>query len=291
MLAFSRVHVLHHNLTRRHRATAQRALRRFARRVLLVATVAVAACRPAFRLERFGSDLDAMYTAGVSELKLKHWDNAILVFDKLTSDLQPRDTLLPRAQFYLGHARRGKADHLAAAMAYNKVAETYPEDSLADDAMSLGAHEYQALWRSPELDSQYGVTAQAAYRTLIAVYPDSPHRKDAETQLARLEEMFATKEYLSGYYYFRRKAYDPALVYFKTVVSRHGESARARDAYLRMIESYRIIRYKEEAAEACTAVRQRFASDPEVAKLCPPEAAARDSTRPAVPPTDAPRKP
>jgi hypothetical protein len=45
-----------------------------------------------------------------------------------------------------------------------------------------------------------------------------------------------------------------------------------------MVESYRIIRYKEEAAEACTAVRKRFAGDAEVQRTCPPDAAPRDTT-------------
>jgi outer membrane protein assembly factor BamD len=175
------------------------------------------------------------------------------------------------------------------------VAENFPEDSLADDAMYESARAYQRLWRSPELDSQYGTTAQATFRTLVAVYPDSPKRKDAERELTALDEMFAGKEYLSGYYYYRRKAYDPAIIYFKTVVANFPESLRARDAYLRMIESYRVIRYKEEAAEACKAVKVRFANDSDVKRLCPPEAAARDSVAaPGTTPPDAmppPRKP
>lgn len=248
------------------------------RGAVCAALVVLASCRGGgFRVERFAGDSVALYRAGVSELGLKHWDNAITAFEKLSNDLPARDTLLPSTQFLLGQARSKNLEHLLAAQAFNKVAETFPEDTLADDAMFESAREYQQLWRSPELDSQYGTTAQATFRTLLAVYPDSPRRKDAERELAALEEMFATKEYLAGYYYFRRKAYDPAILYFKTVVNTFPESAKSRDAYLRMIESYRVIRYTEEAAEACVAVRKRFATDPAVRALCPPVAAPRDS--------------
>ncbi len=245
----------------------------------------LSACRGGFRVERFGGESGPLFTAGVTELSQKHWGNAVAAFEKLTTDLPARDTLLPLSHFYLGKARSGNAEHLLAAQAYNKVSENFPDDTLADDAMYESAHEYQLLWRSPELDSQYGVTSQASYRTLVAVYPDSPRRKDAERELAKLEEMFATKEYLAGYYYFRRKAYDPAILYFKTVVTTFPETSRARDAYLRMVESYRVIRYNEEAAEACVAVRKSFGGDAEVKKLCPPVAAPRDTTpaAPAVP--------
>ena len=251
---------------------------------MLVATlVGLAGCRGGFRVERFGGESGPLYAAGVRELSLKHWGNAIQAFEKLTTDLPARDSLLPLSHFYLGRARSGNSEHLLAAQAYNKVSENFPDDSLADDAMYESAREYQRLWRSPELDSQYGVTAQASYRTLIAVYPDSPRRKDADRELLKLEEMFATKEYMAGYYYFRRKAYDPAILYFKAVVSTFPETTRARDAYLRMIESYRVIRYLEEATESCVAVKKRFAEDPEVKKLCPPVAAPRD-TATGVPP-------
>jgi outer membrane protein assembly factor BamD len=252
----------------------------------LIALVAISACSGGFRLEKFGSDTEALYAAGVSELGLKHWGNAISAFEKLTTDLPARDTLLPRAQFNLGRARTGSQEHLLAAQAYTKFSDTYPEDSLADDALFESARAYQKLWRSAELDSQYGVTSQATFRTLVAVYPDSPQRKEAERQLLALDEMFATKEYLAGYYYFRRKAYDPAVLYFKTVVNTYPTSAKARDAYLRMIESYRAIRYAEEASETCTAVRQRFAADAEVQRLCP-TTAPKDSTA-AVPSAAAP---
>lgn len=256
---------------------------------VLAALVVVSACRGGFRLERLGSDPTALYTAGSRELSLKHWTNAIAVFEKLTTDLPARDTLLPRSQFNLGLARTGNLEHLLAAQAFSKVAENYPEDSLADDALYESARSYQRLWRSPELDSQYGTTSEATFRTLVEVYPDSPRRKDAERELLVLRDMFATKEYLAGYYYFRRKAYDPAVVYFKTVVSRYPDSPKTRDAYLRMVESYRAIRYKEEAADACVAVRKAFGQDAEVRQLCPPVAVTADTS--ASPAVAAPRKP
>jgi outer membrane protein assembly factor BamD len=250
---------------------------------MLLACCVVAACRGGFRVDRFGAEHVKLYEAGVRELQLKHWSNAIAAFEKLSTDLPARDTLLPQVQYHLGKAHSGGAEHLLAAQAFNKVAENFPEDTLADDAMYESAREYQRLWRSPELDSQYGTTAQATFRTLLAVYPDSPRKKDVERELVALDEMFATKEYLAGYYYFRRKAYDPAILYFKTVVAGFPDAARSRDAYLRMVESYRAIQYKEEAAEACASARKRFADDPEVRSLCPAVAPKPDSTTVAVP--------
>jgi outer membrane protein assembly factor BamD len=253
------------------------------RRATLVLLVSLGACRGGFRIDRFDGEFQPLYEAGVRELKAKHFGNAILAFEKLTTDLPPRDSLVPRSHFHLGQARSGNREHLLAAQAFTKVTDNFPDDSLADDAMYETAREYRQLWRSPELDAQYGTTAQATFRTLLAVYPDSPRQKDAERELAELDEQFATKEYMAGYYYFRRKAYDPAVLYFRGVVNAYPASKRARDAYLRMIESYRVIRYREEAAEACAAVLKGFPDDPEVKRTCQAEAAPRDTTpKPAV---------
>ncbi len=120
----------------------------------------------------------------------------------------------------------GNSEYLLAAQAFSKVAENFPEDSLADDAMFESARAYQRLWRSPELDSQYGTTAQATFRTLVAVYPDSPQRKDAERGAGGARRnVRRARNISSGYYYFRRKAYDPAIFYFKTVVTTYPEAA------------------------------------------------------------------
>ena len=43
---------------------------------------------------------------------------------------------------------------------------------------------------------------------------------------------------------------------------------RARDAYLRLHEAYRRIRYTEDAREVCDTLRQRYPGDREVRRTC-----------------------
>ena len=80
--------------------------------------------------------------------------------------------------------------------------------------------------------------------------------------------MFAQKNYLSGMYYFRRGGYDSGIIYFKDVVNRYPTSPSARLAQLRLVESYKKIRYKEDAVEACVALRKSFPDDAEVRAAC-----------------------
>jgi outer membrane protein assembly factor BamD (BamD/ComL family) len=86
--------------------------------------------------------------------------------------------------------------------------------------------------------------------------------------MGTLQEWFAAKDYESGLYYFRRKAFDSAIIYFKDVVKNYPQTAKSREAYLRLAESYEAIRYREDKKEVCTTLRERYPSDKEVALAC-----------------------
>src|SRR5439155_6256890 len=128
------------------------------------------ACRPDFQLKRFTTN-ESLYTASLREFQRRKWDNAVAGFEKLTTSLAPRDTLLPRSYWYLASAHEHIGEHLLAAQSFNRLVETFPEDTLADDAALEAARSYAKLWRSPALDPMYGETALATYNTLLGPYP------------------------------------------------------------------------------------------------------------------------
>jgi outer membrane protein assembly factor BamD len=253
-------------------------LYRLPRRVrgLCVILAVAGACTPAFKLSKFRTN-DALYAAATREYKAGHWDNAIQAFERLTLDLPARDTLLPRSYWYLATAHARKKEHLLSAQGYSRLNQTFPDDTLADDALLAEADEYAKLWRKPPLDAQYGQTALATYRSMIELYPDSPLAPKAQQGADRMLEWLATKDYLIGVHYVRRKAPDSAILYFKDVVANYPETARARDAYLRLVEVYRSINYRDDARDACSTLHQKFPSDREVRSVCgPPPPAAVD---------------
>jgi outer membrane protein assembly factor BamD len=260
-----------------------RTSRRLAAALALTAT---AACHPDFQLKNYTGS-EALYTASLHEYQKHHWDNAILGFEKLTTDLSPRDTLLPRAYWYLASSHDRQSEHLLAAQSYERLVETFPEDSLADDAALAAAKSYRKLWRKPQLDDQYGLTALASYNTLIGLYPTSPLIPQAQKDIAELEEWFAKKDYDAGDYYFRiRKCYDCAMIYFNSVLAKYPNTTTARQAAIRLVQSYRAINYKDDASEMCTQLRQRFPKDEKVADVCqgvPNVAAPKPDSIPAPP--------
>jgi outer membrane protein assembly factor BamD len=227
----------------------------------------VGACSPAFKLSRFRTN-DTLYAAAMREYRARHWDNAIQAFERLTLDLPARDSLLPRAYWYLATAHARKDEHLLAAQGYSRLNQTFPDDSLADDAMLAEADEYAKMWRKPALDAQYGQTALVTYRSMLELYPDSPLAPKARQGAEKMVEWLATKDYLTGMHYVRRKAPDSAILYFKDVIENYPETARVRDAYLRLVEVYRSINYRDDARDACATLHQKYPTDREVRSTC-----------------------
>ena len=252
------------------------------RRVLLVALLlAAAACHPDFQIAQFPTN-EALYRAATTEFAAKRWDNAVAAFDKLTTDLPARDTLLPRAYWFLARAHEEHGDHILAATTYSRLVESFPDDSLADDAALASARQYWQMWRKPALDPRYGETALATYNTLLGLYPTSPLVPVAKKELAEVEDQFARKNYLSGMYYLRRKAYDSGIIYFRDILTKYPASPTAREAQLRLVDAYKAIRYKEDAADACALLRKAHPEDAEVRVTCEGVAAPAAGT-PAVP--------
>lgn len=264
----------------------------------LAATLVGAGCSRGFQLRKYPQN-DALFTASLAEYNKKKWGNAITGFEKLTLDLSARDTLLPLAHWYLAGSHESNKEHILAATTFTRLAESFPDDSLADDALFEAGQSYLRLWRNPELDPQYGTLAQVQFRTLLGVYPDSPLRPKVDAALLAIDENFAAKYYLNGLFYVRRGAFDSAIIYFKDAVKDYPNSNHARLALLRMVEVYRRpqMNYKEEAAETCVTLRTAYPTDKDVNLICPAvvaagaDSASTPSSKPATkPPADSGRK-
>lgn len=243
-------------------------MHRFPRRlVVALMVVAAAACRPEFQLKNFTTN-EALYSASLGAYERHHWDDAVTGFEKLTTDLSPRDSLLSRSYWYLASAHAQMGEHLLAAQSYNRLVETFPDDSLADDAALATARSYRKMWRKPGLDPTYGETALAAYNTLIGLYPSSSLVPTAQKEISELENWFAIKDYDAGMYYVRRKDPYSAIIYFKDILTKYANAPKAYDAALGLVDVYKKVRYRDDASDMCAQARQRYPNDKGVRDAC-----------------------
>ena len=266
----------------------------FSRRSLPLALVAVlltGACRPSF-VERIGPlQGPDLYRAAMAEYEAERWQNAISAFERLTRELSPRDSLMARVYYMLGMSHTQREEHLLAAQSFQRIMETFPNDTLADDGLLQAGRAYGEMWRKPALDKEYGETALQTLQTLLAVYPNSDVRDEAEQEVRTVMEQLARKDYENGVYYIRIGALESAIIFFEDVVERYPQTDMARLARLRMLEVYQRRGWAPEIREMCDVMRTTYPNDPEARDACGPPPATPPSSSsppPSSPPPPAP---
>jgi outer membrane protein assembly factor BamD len=237
------------------------------RRTFAAIMLVIAACKPAFDPKVYPTT-DKLYEAAMAKYKAHNWEDASKAFEKLTTDMGIRDPRLPSVYFYLGQAQANQGMQLLAATTFNRLVDAFPQDTLVDDALFLSGRSYEKLWRKPALDAQYGQSAMTAYQSLLSFSPDGPYAARANNSIKKLDQWFAIKDYDTGYLYLKRKAYDSAIIYFKDVIRLHPNAPKTREAYLRLLQAYRAIKYADDARDTCDAMRKAYPSDREVREAC-----------------------
>ena len=102
------------------------------------------ACTRTFNAAMY-ADMDSLYKAALNEYNAKRYDNSTKAFERLTTELPPRDARVPISFFYLGKSQEKTGDKLLAAKSYSRIYEQFPDDTLADDGLYLSGLAYQGI--------------------------------------------------------------------------------------------------------------------------------------------------
>lgn len=240
---------------------------------------ALTGCNHGFRPREFANP-EALFRASVMQFQQQKWENAQAGFEQLSNELSAQDPLLAPVLFYLAITQEKRKDYLLASQAYMRVADGYPDDTLAPEAVLGSGRSLSMMWRKPALDAAEGQQAASTLRMLLATYPDSKAAAEAKSRLDTLDDRFAQKDYDTGVHYIRRGAIDPAIIYFKDVVKTFPHTAHARLALLRLHELYTKIRWKDDASDACLALWKEYPdTDVAVLKACGKEPEPTDSAK------------
>ncbi len=200
---------------------------------------------------------DELFQRGMEKYRGHHWDNAIAAFQQFTFRF-PTHARLQEARFMLAQSYFGKKEYVTAATEFSRLANDFPSGPWADDARFRVCEAYDRLSPKVELDQQYTQAAFDHCQSLIAYYPDSPFVPKAKEIAERMKNKLARKIYIGGEYYFRRHAYDSAILYYEDAVSKYPDTPVAPRALLRVVEAYQKIGWSEEAEAAKQRLLQAY---------------------------------
>jgi outer membrane protein assembly factor BamD len=211
------------------------------------AVVVLNACASAKPQEQLTAD--ALYAKAMSELVAKKYSDATTDFERFSLEY-PSHTKAQEARFHMAEAYLGKKEYVTAAAEFTRLATDYPSGAFADDSRFKVCEAYHKLSPMVQLDQTYTLSAIEHCEALITYYPASEFVPRAQSIEKELKEKLAEKQYLAGQYYFNRRAYDSALIYFESTVKNFPETPAAPRALFRTVQTYQKLNYKEEAAAA-----------------------------------------
>jgi len=232
----------------------------------LVALAAAAACHH-FDVRTYVDPVDLLH-ASMREYRAGRYDKSMEGFRKLTFDLSASDSLYPVARYFLGESYFGQGDYVTAAREFRRVADESPNSAQAPDALLRVGDCYAQLWTKPELDPSNGQTALATYHELQGRFPDASATRVAGARLRALNEQFARKEFENAVFYYRRSAYDSAILYFKDLIASYPSSTLVPEAFVYIVRSFHAIGYKDEENDYCSRLRQLYPQHTGVKRYC-----------------------
>ncbi len=209
---------------------------------------------------------EEMYQIGVREFEERDWGRAIEALQRFLF-LDPSHPKADSAQYLIGQSYFNQDQYLTAASEFLRLAQTRPAGPLADDARYRACLAYYELSPRPELDQEYTQEAISQCQSVALLYPGSPYTGEATRRAEELTNKLARKYYLNALYYFNRRAYDSALVYFEYLLRTYRGAAIEPEALLKLYETYMKLGYVPEAEETRDRLLRDYPDSPQAREL------------------------
>jgi outer membrane protein assembly factor BamD len=202
-----------------------------------------------------GMDAGALFQRASSEFEEGDYDNAIEALERLTLSYSdwPR---IPEARLMLGDARFEKGEYITARTEYQRFLDRHSGHPSSPDAALGACRSLAELAPAPERDQGYTDEGIAVCRNVVVDYAGLPQAREAAEIANGLRTTLAEKDFATADFYFRRKLFDSAIIYYERVARLWPETEWAPRALLGIYRSNSQIGYEDLAEEA----RQRLLS-------------------------------
>ena len=213
-----------------------------------------------------GMEAEQLYALGRQKYEARDWDDAIKALDRLLMSFASAERA-PEARLLLANAYYGKRDYLTARSEYQRYLDRYAGYPDAPTAALGTCTSLVALSPNPNRDQNYTNEALGVCRNVVVDYAGTPQAEQAAGLANDMRRKLAEKEFLAADYYFRRKLYDSAIIYYEFVVELYPESEWAPQALLGIYHANKVIGYDDLADEAKGRLLSKYPDSPAAAEV------------------------
>jgi len=133
----------------------------------------------------------------------------------------------PKAQYKLGLVLKGLQRYFEAEDAFNKVISNYPGSEWVEPAKFQIASCRAAMSRSPDYDQGAAGEAKQKFEDFVREHPDAVLSREAEENIASLNEKEAQSNFNTARFYEKQKAHKAAKIYYNYVINNYPRSVWA----------------------------------------------------------------
>jgi outer membrane protein assembly factor BamD len=194
----------------------------------LLAGLVLASCSGNKKVSMYPEDRLAMADSLRSQDKCS---KAVVEYEQLLSEF-PTQQVAEQAQYNLARCHMALGEHELAIQEFEDFVDSYVRSDLVDNALYMIALSYIEQSPRAERDQTKTTKALSELHLLLREYPDTDVRDEAEEAIAACRSKLAEKEYLSGRLYLRLRHWNPARIYFDSVLQEYPDTPWAAPALL-----------------------------------------------------------
>jgi outer membrane protein assembly factor BamD len=209
---------------------------------------------------------DDLFTLATDAVETRRFDRAITLLEHFVTQ-HLGDPRAPTARLMLAEAHMSRREYATAATHFQQFVLSFPNNPRGLEARFRICEAYGLLSPRPALDQQYTLSALDHCASVATGFPGTPEATSAAELAAELRLKLAQKAYDTGMQYFRRRAFDAAVVYFQDVVRNYPDTDLAPAALSQLVETYTRMGYVEDAQETRDRLLREYPGSEEAQSL------------------------
>jgi len=209
---------------------------------------------------------DDLYARAVAAYEARRFERAANILELFVAQ-HLGDPRAPEARMMLGQAHLERREYATAADHFQRMATDFPSHPRALEARFRICEAYYELSPRAALDQQYTLSSLIHCESVMENFPGTAEAAQASERVVELRDRLARKSFETGMFYFRRRAFDSAVVYFEEVVDRYPQTGSAPAALGQLVETFERIGYVEDAQEARDRLLREYPQSPQAQAL------------------------